>query len=140
MAGLWSNNYGLAQKVLKAADDTGDKVWLMPLEKEYKEMLKSKIADINNLGGKYAGATVAALFLQEFVSKDKPFAHVDMAGTVWSTKAGATGWGAKLITEWVCQNAQQVEEQIAKLPPEQNQATTSTDSTRKRGFFSFLRS
>jgi leucyl aminopeptidase len=63
-----------------------------------------QFADMNNIGGKYAGAISAALFLQEFVD-NKPYAHIDMAGPVWATKAGATGWGAKLITEWISQIA-----------------------------------
>jgi leucyl aminopeptidase len=63
-----------------------------------------QFADMNNIGGKYAGAISAALFLQEFVD-NKPYAHIDMAGPVWASKAGATGWGAKLVTEWICQSA-----------------------------------
>lgn len=63
-----------------------------------------QFADMNNIGGKYAGAISAALFLQEFVD-NKPYAHIDMAGPVWASKAGATGWGAKLVIEWVCQTA-----------------------------------
>ena len=57
----------------------------MPLEKSYNEQLKSKIADINNWGTAYGGAITAALFLQNFVDK-KPFAHIDIAGPVWSDK------------------------------------------------------
>jgi leucyl aminopeptidase len=61
---------------------------------------KSKIADLMNFGGRYGGTIAAALFLQEFAKGDKPFAHVDMAGPVWSAKADhTTGWGAKLVTE-----------------------------------------
>jgi len=86
-----------------AAEVTGEKLWQLPLEQEYKEDIKSKIADLRNIGGRYAGAITAALFLNEFVD-GKPYAHVDMAGPVWSTKIGATGWGAKLVTEWVCQS------------------------------------
>ena len=105
----------------------------MPLAEEYKEQLKSKIADIKNIGTRYGGAITAALFLQNFV-ESKPFAHIDIAGEgyvlaywillfsltlaltflflvyllwfcigpVWSDKVGATGYGAKLVTEWVC--------------------------------------
>ena len=61
--------------------------------------LDSKIADMSNLGGKYGGAITAALFLQNFVEK-KPYAHVDIAGPVWGDK-GATGFGSKLLAEWV---------------------------------------
>ena len=110
MAGLWSKNDALVQALTSASQVTGDKVWHMPLEDEYKDGLKSKFADMTNLGGK-AGAITAALFLHEFVSKKKPFAHIDMAGPVWAAKSGATGWGAKLVTEWVCASAKRVGEQ-----------------------------
>ena len=73
----------------------------MPLVKEYNEQLKSKIADMTNCGTRYGGAITAALFLQNFVSSKKPFAHIDIAGPVWDDKSGATGFGAKLVTEWV---------------------------------------
>jgi leucyl aminopeptidase len=80
----------------------------MPLEKSYQEDIVSKIADLKNIGGKYAGAITAALFLTQFVNANKPFAHIDMAGTVWNHKiSGATGWGTKLVTEWVCQISRQ---------------------------------
>lgn len=104
MAGLWTSDDELALELKEAADVTGEKLWQMPLEQEYKEDIKSKIADLKNIGGRYAGAITAALFLNEFVD-NKPFAHVDMAGPVWSNKIGATGWGTKLVTEWVCQTS-----------------------------------
>ena len=103
MAGLWTSDDELASELKVAAEVTGEKLWQLPLEQEYKEDIKSKIADLRNIGGRYAGAITAALFLNEFVD-GKPYAHVDMAGPVWSTKIGATGWGAKLVTEWVCQS------------------------------------
>jgi leucyl aminopeptidase len=105
IAGLWTKNDTLAASLLTASATTGEKIWRMPMEEEYNDDLKSKIADLKNLGGRYGGAIAAALFLQEFVKGDKPFAHVDMAGPVWNAKAGqATGWGAKLVTEWACQS------------------------------------
>ena len=73
----------------------------MPMEKSYNEQLKSKVADMTNLGGRYGGAITAALFLQNFVSTKKPFAHIDIAGPVWDDSTGATGFGAKMVTEWV---------------------------------------
>ena len=63
--------------------------------------LESKIADITNCGTSYGGAITAALFLQNFVSTKKPFAHIDIAGPVWDSAKGATGFGAKMVTEWV---------------------------------------
>lgn len=103
IAGVWTHDEKLAIELEKASKSTGDKLWRMPLEKEYNDLLKSKIADISNMGSSpYGGSILAALFLQNFVAKEKPFAHVDMAGPVWNMKTGATGYGAKLVTEWVC--------------------------------------
>ena len=74
----------------------------MPMEKSYNEQLKSKIADLKNIGGRYGGAITAGLFLQNFVDKKKPFAHIDIAGPVWDHANGvATGYGAKLVAEWI---------------------------------------
>ena len=73
----------------------------MPLEKSYNEQLKSKVADLTNLGQRYGGSITAALFLQNFVSKKKPFAHIDVAGPVWDDSTGATGFGTKLVIEWI---------------------------------------
>ena len=101
IAGVWTANDDLATELEDVSKVTGDKIWRMPLAAEYKEQLESKIADIKNIGGPYGGAITAALFLQNFVSKKKPFAHIDIAGPVWDDKIGATGFGAKLVTEWV---------------------------------------
>ena len=101
MAGLWCNDDELATELEETSRQTGEKLWRMPLEEEYKEQLKSKIADIRNIGTRFGGAITAALFLQNFVSQNKPFAHIDIAGPVWDDKIGATGFGAKLVTEWV---------------------------------------
>jgi len=74
----------------------------MPMEKSYNEQLKSKVADLTNLGDRWGGSITAALFLQNFVDKKKPFAHIDVAGPVWDDSTGvATGFGVKMVTEWV---------------------------------------
>jgi len=101
VCGVWTSDDDLAKELETASKVTGDKSWRMPLEKEYNEQLKSKIADITNCGTRYGGAITAALFLQNFVSSKKPFAHIDIAGPVWDDKTGATGFGTKLVTEWV---------------------------------------
>lgn len=101
VCGVWSDDDELAADLADISKQTGDKSWRMPMEKEYKEELKSKIADMTNLGGRYGGAITAALFLTEFVDPKKPYAHIDIAGPVWDDKSGATGFGAKLVTEWV---------------------------------------
>ncbi|WP_084126755.1 leucyl aminopeptidase [Demequina sp. NBRC 110054] len=101
-AAFFSNDDDIAAQVEAAAFDVDEPVWRMPLEKKYRKLLNSKIADIANIGGPYAGATTAALFLQEFVS-DIPWAHVDIAGTMQTEEddawrpAGATGYGARLL-------------------------------------------
>ena len=101
LCGVWTNDDDLAAELEDISKVTGDKSWRMPMEKAYNEHLKSKLADLQNLGARYGGAITAALFLQNFVDKKIPFAHIDIAGPVWCDKNGATGFGAKMITEWV---------------------------------------
>jgi leucyl aminopeptidase len=73
----------------------------MPLEQNYKELIKSSIADLKNIGSKGGGSITAALFLEEFVEKAK-WAHIDMAGPVWDTKDNKpTGFGVKLLTDFL---------------------------------------
>lgn len=102
ICGVWTADNDLAEELAKASKVTGEKSWRMPLEEEYNDQLESKIADISNCGTRYGGAITAALFLQNFVNKKKPFAHIDIAGPVWDDKSGATGFGAKMVTEWIC--------------------------------------
>jgi len=104
IAGLWTSDDDLATELDSVSKKTGDKTWRMPLADEYMEQLTggNSYADLKNIGaGPYGGAITAALFLQHFVSKKKPFAHIDIAGPVWSDKSGATGYGAQLVVEWV---------------------------------------
>ena len=101
IAGVFTKDDDLAKELESASNVTGDKSWRMPMPDEYNELLESKIADIKNIGTRWGGSITAALFLQNFVSKDKPFAHIDIAGPVWEDAIGATGYGTKLITEWV---------------------------------------
>ena len=101
IAGVWTSNDELATQLAEISKATGDKSWRMPMESSYNEQLNSKIADLSNVGTRYGGAITAALFLQNFVDKKKPFAHIDIAGPVWNDKTGATGYGTRLVTEWV---------------------------------------
>jgi leucyl aminopeptidase len=110
VAGIFTENDDLAKELESIAKATGDKSWRMPMEKSYNKQLESKIADIKNIGTRYGGAITAALFLQNFVSKKKPFSHIDIAGPVWDDASGATGFGAKLVTEWVRQQGAAKEE------------------------------
>lgn len=105
-SGLMSNNDGLADLLKDAGDETGERVWRLPLHEEYKEQLKSDIADIKSTGGRKAGAITAAIFLQEFVGKT-PWAHLDIAGTAFLDEAKrytpkyATGVGVRLILSFL---------------------------------------
>jgi leucyl aminopeptidase len=108
MAGLWSNNDGLADALLSAAEAEGEGLWRMPLRASYKAGLKSSYADLKNTGPRPGGSITAALFLQDFVTPKLAWAHLDIAGTVWSDKgrgqdpAGATGFGVRTLVHWVC--------------------------------------
>lgn len=105
-AGLMSNNDNLVKHLKKAGDATYERVWQLPLFKEYRDQLKSDFADINNNGGREAGAITAAIFLQEFVG-DVPWAHLDIAGVAYAGKnkkhqpKNATGFGVRLMIEFL---------------------------------------
>eukprot|EP00542_Grammatophora_oceanica_P021136 CAMPEP_0194032002 /NCGR_PEP_ID=MMETSP0009_2-20130614/5047_1 /TAXON_ID=210454 /ORGANISM="Grammatophora oceanica, Strain CCMP 410" /LENGTH=620 /DNA_ID=CAMNT_0038672321 /DNA_START=63 /DNA_END=1925 /DNA_ORIENTATION=+ len=110
IAGVWTDNEALAKELADISEATGDKSWRMPLAKEYDEQLASKIADMKNVGTRYGGAITAGLFLAKFVSKKKPFSHIDIAGPVWDDKKGATGFGARLVAEWVTRQGMKEED------------------------------
>ena len=106
-AGLFSNSDELSEAFLKAAAIEGEGAWRMPLSPAYDELIKSRIADIKNVGGRYAGSITAAQFLQRFVKPDVPWVHLDIAGTA-SVKsetglapAGATGWGVMALNRLI---------------------------------------
>jgi leucyl aminopeptidase len=105
-AGLFSNDEELAQKLLAAGLETGEKLWRMPLGEAYDRAIKSDIADMKNIGGRYGSAVIAAQFIQRFVN-GKPWAHLDIAGTAWSSKdapctpKGATAYGVRLLDRLV---------------------------------------
>ncbi|MBM5807318.1 MAG: leucyl aminopeptidase [Cyanobacteria bacterium M_surface_10_m2_179] len=107
IAGLWSPNDALAQGLLEAGAQGGEQLWRMPLRASYRDGLKSGLADMKNTGPRPGGSITAALFLQDFVAKEIPWAHLDIAGTVWSDKgrgldpAGATGFGVRTLVNWV---------------------------------------
>jgi leucyl aminopeptidase len=111
MAGLWSNNDGLAAALLAAGEAGGESLWRMPLRASYKKGLKSGVADLKNTGPRPGGSITAALFLQDFVTGSIPWAHLDIAGTVWTDKgrsldpSGATGFGVRTLVAWVCGGA-----------------------------------
>jgi leucyl aminopeptidase len=87
--------------VVACGGAVGEKWWQLPLDDDYFELLKSKCADMNNVGGRWAGSITAGLFLKQFVDATKmEWAHLDMAGPVWSDSDGATGFGAATLATW----------------------------------------
>jgi leucyl aminopeptidase len=105
--GLFSNNDKLADNLLAAGRASGDKMWRFPLAPEYDKLIDSPIADMKNVGPRWAGSITAAQYLQRFVENDTPWAHLDIAGMVWADKPGATwdkgatGFGVRLIDRYV---------------------------------------
>ncbi|UCC48323.1 MAG: leucyl aminopeptidase [Gemmatimonadota bacterium] len=104
--GLMGNDQELVDELRVAGDRSGERAWQLPLWEEYREQMKSEVADIKNSGGRPAGTITAAIFLSEFVGS-MPWAHLDIAGTAWAEKAGPyqpvgpTGAGVRLLCEWV---------------------------------------
>ncbi|MGE5563761.1 MAG: leucyl aminopeptidase [Bacillota bacterium] len=106
-AGLFSNNEELASELLKAAGESGDKLWRMPLAESFDRLIDSPIADMKNVGPREGGSITAAQFIQRFVENGIRWAHIDMAGKAWADKAGATydkgatGFGVRLLDQYV---------------------------------------
>jgi leucyl aminopeptidase len=105
--GMFANDDTLAAQLIAAGLTTGDKLWRMPLGPNYDKLIDSPVADIKNVGPREAGSITAAQFLQRFVKNGTPWAHLDIAGMVWSQKPGhtwekgATGYGARLLDQFV---------------------------------------
>ena len=101
-AGLFSNNDDLAANITEAGLKSGEKVWRMPLHKAYDKMIDSKVADMKNIGGRFAGSITAAQFLQRYVG-ETPWAHIDVAGTAMDSPASpinqswGSGYGVRLL-------------------------------------------
>lgn len=106
-AGVFSNDDDLCKAFLKAADTEGEGAWRMPLGQAYDDLLKSRIADMKNIGGRAAGSVTAAQFLQRFVKPGTPWIHLDIAGVASVTSEtalapkGATGWGVMALNRLV---------------------------------------
>jgi leucyl aminopeptidase len=106
VAGLFSNDQALADTVLRCARESGEKLWQLPLVKEYRDDIKSSIADMKNIGGGHGGAITAALILQEFV-EDIPWAHLDIAGPAFTERdvptcpKGGTGFGVRTLLRFL---------------------------------------
>jgi leucyl aminopeptidase len=106
-AGLFSNDDDLSSQLQAAGQGVNERLWRMPVGPEYDKMINSPIADMKNLGGKYAGATTAAQFLQRFIRKGTAWAHLDIAGVTWGegptalAPKGGTGYGVRLLDRFV---------------------------------------
>ncbi len=110
-AGLFSNDDKLSKQIFEAGEKVEEKVWRMPLHKNYDKLMNSKNADVQNInyiGG--AGSTTAAQFLQRFILNKTPWAHLDIAGMAFSkyggalNSSGATGFGVRLLNQLVEEN------------------------------------
>lgn len=107
-AAVCSPNDKMAESIIAAGDVSGDRVWRIPMWDDYKDDIKSEIADVKNLGFQfYAGVTAGAIFLQEFVKKSEQWAHIDIGCAVFEERErpyilkGATGWGVRMLTKYV---------------------------------------
>ncbi len=109
-AGIFANDDGLAAQLIAAGDASGDKLWRMPLADSFDKLIDSPIADIKNVGPREGGSITAAQFIKRFVKPGVKWAHLDIAGMAWSSKAGplfdkgATGYGVRLLDRFIAAN------------------------------------
>lgn len=107
MIGLFSNDDELAASIDRAADRAGELIWRMPLHRDYRKQLDSEVADFKNVGTRYGGSIVAALFLNEFVPAGTPWVHLDIAGPARSESddddgpKGGTGSATRTLIAWL---------------------------------------
>ncbi|MEK7866596.1 MAG: leucyl aminopeptidase [Planctomycetota bacterium] len=111
-SGVFTNDQPLADRVLAAAHRTGERMWQMPMPKDYFDNMKSEVADMRNIGTSRDGGSIkAALFLQQFVEDGTPWVHLDIAGTAWTGKeqpygpVGATGQPVRTLLEYLLTGA-----------------------------------
>ncbi len=108
--GIFANDEALAEKLIVAGTASGDKLWRMPMGAPYDKLIDSPIADMKNVGPRNGGSITAAQFIQRYITKGTPWAHLDIAGMVWADKPGATwdkgatGYGVRLIDRYVRDN------------------------------------
>ena len=106
-AGIMGNNQELIDRIIKTGDETGERFWQLPMFEEYKDGLKSDVADMKNTGSRYGGASAAGVFLKEFVKDEIPWAHIDIAGTAFLSKPqkelikGASGIGVRTLINYI---------------------------------------
>jgi leucyl aminopeptidase len=108
--GMFANDDGLAAQLTAASVSSGDPLWRFPMGDAYNKMIDSPIADMKNVGPREGGSITAAQFLKRFVDEGVKWAHLDVAGMVWSSKPGAvwdkgaTGYGVRLIDRFISEN------------------------------------
>ena len=108
-AGIFANNDELAEQLSLSGKATGELVWRMPLSPAYDKLIDTPNADVKNVGGRYAGASTAAQFLQRFVN-DVPWTHIDVAGTAMDSpkteisQGWASGYGVRLLNHLVAEH------------------------------------
>ncbi|MEL6858431.1 MAG: leucyl aminopeptidase [Pseudomonadota bacterium] len=110
-AGLFTNDDSLAGELTEAGLAEGERVWRLPLGPEYDRLLKSKFADMRNIGGRAAGSITAAQFLKRFINDGQVWAHLDIAGVAWvegqkapTDPSWASGFGPRLLDRWIADN------------------------------------
>jgi len=106
-AGLFANDDQLSERLATAGKAVGEPLWRMPLGEDYDRLIDSDAADMKNIGSRYGGSITAAQFLQRFIKKGTPWAHLDIAGVTWIDKAkptvpkGATAFGVRLLERFL---------------------------------------
>jgi len=110
-AGMYTEDKSMANALAKAGETAGERVWPMPLGPEYDALLKSKFADMRNIGGRAAGSITAAQFLKRFVDEGMAWTHLDIAGVAWvngekepTDPSWASGFGPRLLSQWIADN------------------------------------
>ena len=104
-AGVFSNNDKFCNEFLSVCDKANEKAWRLPMDKKFGDALSSSVADMTNIGGSQGSSIIAAMFLNNFVKKEIPWIHLDIAGVAKNTetvfsKNGATGWGVVSLFEY----------------------------------------
>jgi len=108
--GMMGNDQAFLDEVRESAREVGERFWQLPMDDEYRDLIKSDIADIKNSGGRYAGTITAAWFLKEF-AESTPWVHLDIAGTAWENDRkpyiakGPTGVAIRTLVNYVCNHA-----------------------------------
>lgn len=110
-AGMFTGDDDMAAALTKAGQTVGERVWHLPMGPEYDRLLKSKFADMRNIGGRAAGSITAAQFLKRFVKDGMPWTHLDIAGVAWvngekepTDPSWASGFGPRLLSQWIADN------------------------------------